>query len=48
MGHRDGVPASTIPLLQTKLFPPGAGGLPLLPRQALIDRLYEALSLIHI
>ncbi|WP_132718865.1 LuxR C-terminal-related transcriptional regulator [Pseudomonas aeruginosa] len=42
MGHRDGVPASTIPLLQTKLFPPGAGGLPLLPRQALIDRLYEA------
>ncbi len=31
MGHRDGVPASTIPLLQTKLFPPGAGGLPLLP-----------------
>ncbi|WP_432212917.1 hypothetical protein, partial [Pseudomonas aeruginosa] len=25
MGHRDGVPASTIPLLQTKLFPPGAG-----------------------
>ncbi len=42
MGHRDGVPASTIPLLQTKLFPPSAGGLPLLPRQALIDRLYEA------
>lgn len=42
MGRRDGVPASTIPLLQTKLFPPGAGGLPLLPRQALIDRLYEA------
>ncbi|MGU0692344.1 LuxR C-terminal-related transcriptional regulator [Pseudomonas aeruginosa] len=42
MGRRDGVPASTIPLLQTKLFPPGAGGLPLLPRQALINRLYEA------
>ena len=36
---------SNIPLLRTKLFPAESGGRPLLPRRALIDRLYAARGL---